>query len=870
VIRQWPLVGRSEELQEIADATRAVTDRARGIVLSGAPGVGKTRVAREAVADCGRRDTRRHWIVGTASARGVPLGAFADIARDFGPDPLRRVREVIDGLIGDAPAGEVVVGVDDAHLLDDLSAFTVHQLVTRRLATVIMTIRSGESSPDAITAIWKDQHLERLELQPLSSSETTYLVENVLDGPVDSASAQRLWQYTQGNALYLRHLLENEVTAGRMTQRSNLWVWDGQPKLSPTLAELLETRLTQVPTIVGDVLDALAVAEPLDVDVLAAITNSDALTQAEALGLISVDTSTRPESVRLAHPMLGEIRRTNSLRMRGLRGRIAGELARKESTDARDLVRRAVLTIESDLTADPELLLTAASAAMQLLDQRLAETLAERAVAAGGGVGAKFAHAMTVTWQERGVEAETILGELAEETSGPMRVQIAILRALNFAVVLGQTTSAERELDEEMSATADEAAQALASALRALIDVVRGKAGGAVDRARTILAAAPATDLEHVLLAWVLVAGLGDLGRIDELEAAANDGYAVAARSAEASHLRHPLAFLQSYGYRLAGALAQSDAVIARIWRDTRDVPFEESWHSVLVGMSAMSRGALDDARRSLWEAVAYLGTGDSGRMVKTFARAWATTVTAMVGRAADARREFDAIEWWANEPDACMVDAEKSIAEAWVFAAEGVTSQAISITRAAAMQERRLGRPAWEVVLLQMATQFGDHTAAPRLAELAIGAQGPRAAAAAAHAAALAAGSGDGLVTASRHYEAFGDRLAAADAAAQAVVAYQNAGLRGAAMSASATAQRLAAECQGAQTPALRATTTSQPFTARQREIISLAAQGLSNKDIADRLTMSTRSVEGHLFRASQRVGANSREQLVSILRGV
>jgi hypothetical protein len=31
----------------------------------------------------------------------------------------------------------------------------------------------------------------------------------------------------------------------------------------------------------------------------------------------------------------------------------------------------------------------------------------------------------------------------------------------------------------------------------------------------------------------------------------------------------------------------------------------------------------------------------------------------------------------------------------------------------------------------------------------------------------------------------------------------------------------------------------------------------------------MSTRSVEGHIFRASQRVGANSREQLISLLRG-
>jgi DNA-binding NarL/FixJ family response regulator len=171
--------------------------------------------------------------------------------------------------------------------------------------------------------------------------------------------------------------------------------------------------------------------------------------------------------------------------------------------------------------------------------------------------------------------------------------------------------------------------------------------------------------------------------------------------------------------------------------------------------------------------------------------------------------------------------------------------------------------------MLLQTATQFGDRTAAPRLAELAGDVQGPRAAAAATHAAALAAGDGDGLVEASCHYEEFGDRLAAADAAAQAVVIYQQAGLRGAAMNASAIVERLAAECQGGQTPALRAAAAPQPFTARQREIISLAAQGLSNKEIADRLTMSKRSVEGHLFRASQRVGANSREQLISILQG-
>ena len=49
--------------------------------------------------------------------------------------------------------------------------------------------------------------------------------------------------------------------------------------------------------------------------------------------------------------------------------------------------------------------------------------------------------------------------------------------------------------------------------------------------------------------------------------------------------------------------------------------------------------------------------TGGSGRMVKTFGRTWLTTVTAMAGQATDARREFEAIEWWAQDPEACMFD---------------------------------------------------------------------------------------------------------------------------------------------------------------------------------------------------------------------
>jgi len=45
------------------------------------------------------------------------------------------------------------------------------------------------------------------------------------------------------------------------------------------------------------------------------------------------------------------------------------------------------------------------------------------------------------------------------------------------------------------------------------------------------------------------------------------------------------------------------------------------------------------------------------------------------------------------------------------------------------------------------------------------------------------------------------------------------------------------------------------------------LVGRGLSNRDIAERLTLSIRTVEGHIYKAMGKTDTASREELASLL---
>jgi hypothetical protein len=119
-------------------------------------------------------------------------------------------------------------------------------------------------------------------------------------------------------------------------------------------------------------------------------------------------------------------------------------------------------------------------------------------------------------------------------------------------------------------------------------------------------------------------------------------------------------------------------------------------------------------------------------------------------------------------------LDHERSLARAWVTAAQGAVSEAITIALSAAERARTARRFAAEVLCLQTATQFGDRTSVPRLRELESVVEGPRVGLAARFAAALSEDDAAELSSVSEEFESIGDIVAAIDATAHAALAFR------------------------------------------------------------------------------------------------
>jgi DNA-binding CsgD family transcriptional regulator len=862
----WPLTGRSEELRLINTALSG--SDAAGIVVVGAAGVGKSRVARAGLDAAMSTGCSTRWAVGTSSARALPLGAFSTWAWSA-DDTLQLVRGVIEALTS-APRGTaVVVGVDDAHLLDDLSIFVLQQIIRRRAAKVVLTVRAGEPIPPGLQEIWKEGGIDRLDLQPLSRDETTVLVSAALKGSVDTNAARQLWTLTRGNVLYLVNIVEQEIAAGRLIAHHGRWRWVGEPVMPPGLVELVESRIGELPPAVGDVVDALAIGEPLDLALLCSITEAAAVEEAEMRGLITLESGKNGPQARVAHPLYGEVRRERAalVRLRRLRGLVAAELA--ESDDADDapvVVRRATLSLDSDRVPDPDLLLRAALGAVWLADLPLADRLAEAAIRAGAPLDARVVRAHTLMWLSRGDEIDALFdGVHTSELTTDNQGAVVFLRATNKLWTLADPSGA-RELIEAASRTLPAEARWCINAFLAIYWAAFGIPEQSLGSAQHVdLDRVPA--LAGAAAAWGITLAAGDAGRTSQAVESAQTGSQIAAHAYEAAPLRYTIIDNEVGALVQAGAIAQALECAERLRREAADLPGSAQLLSLAVGgRAALGAGRLDTARRFLEQAVdLFAASAETIGLTYRYQPSLAIAL-AMLGSADQAVPVLAALEK-TRHPSWRCVDYEEALARAWVAASKGELTHARTTLSSAARTMSDQGRFAAEVMCLQAAAQLGDHSGERRLRGLTALVEGPRAALAARLSAGLRTRDGAELATVSAEFERIGDLVAALDAAAHAARAYRGQSMSGSAYGCTARAEELARRCGGACTPALLLSATRLPFTSREREVAVLIAAGLSNRTIAARLTVSIRTVESHIYRAMAKTGAASREDLAAML---
>ncbi|MEJ2864794.1 helix-turn-helix transcriptional regulator [Actinomycetospora flava] len=857
-VRSWPFTGRDVELRAVA----AGLARDGVVVIAGPAGVGKSRLAREFAA---RSGPAAGVVTASASSADIPLGAFAPWLRVNGDEPVTALAQVGTALRAAGP--NALLLVDDAHQLDTVSATLVHQLALEHALRLVLTVRTGEPCPEAITAVWKDGIGERVEIEPLGPDAGGTLLGAVLGGPVDAQALRRLHDTTRGNVLWLRHLVDGERAAGRLVLVDGRWEWHGPASLSPALEHLLAERIGTLDGDEAHALELVALGEPVGLGLLMGLASESAVERLAERGLVRLVEDGAREEVHLGHPLYGEVTRArmSSPRARRRRGELSAALRTAGSRRAGDDLRRAVLDLGSDSPPDATLLVLAAEQAMNMTDFVLAERLLRAAVAADGGFEARLGLGFLLGWLMRPDEAETELAAASEvATTQADRARALLARFHVLAFILDRPEDGRAVLARE---GVDETGEPFpeTTGLSAALEVGGNDVVTGLATAASVLHRPGVSSQATTWAAWAAAYGTAYRGggRVRELVARGMD----AARQAPET-----VAMLGNLGFAdilEAGFRGTPDDARARLdWVEALPGGHGATWSALYHGRLALEAGQMATAAR-LFVSILPSFPGHGGGWTAWFHGMIAQALAAR-GDPAGALAALEAAEN-ARHPVIRIGDIDVDLGRAWIAASRGALHDAVAAARRLAVDARACGQRVVEMTARHAAVRFGDRDQAEPLTELARVLDTPRARAAARHAAGLAARDPDALLGAADDLEAAGQFLAAADAAAHAAVAARDRGRLGDATAAAERAVGIASRrCEDASTPALELARAPLPVSSREREVAILAAEGLTNRQIAARLHVSVRTVESHIYRACTRLGLPDRATLAAAVAPV
>jgi DNA-binding NarL/FixJ family response regulator len=864
-MREWPFVGRDAELARLS---KLIADpEARGVVLAGPAGVGKTRVGLELL----KRATAAGMVPERVMATKIktelafaavtmllpegshhrPVGELAELAHALASEVIRR-----------AGAGRLALLVDDAHLLDDGSAMLIHQLVMRRSVFVIATVATGEPAPGPVVALWKEDLVERVDLEPLGDESIEQTVSDFLGGPVAGAVVVSLARRSRGNMLFVRELVHGALAQEALRCEGGIWHLVSELYPSKRLVELLESRLADTDPDEREILELLAVGEPLSDSELGTLASEALLDQLEKKGLISASLVHGRFSVVLAHPLYGEVLRSgiSAGRMRRLTRGLAEALEAAGSHRPDDLLRIGTWRLKCG-GGKPDLLLAAATIGFDRFDYALAEELAQAAIEAGAGFDAQLLLGeLTARQGDRaGAEAQLLrLWIMAGDDAHRTRVALArvdnALYRIRHDDAIRICAEALSVVEDPRSRSAIEVrrswAVAYASGPQAAVESVEAIAGEPDDATR-IVNSAEAFFLAH-------------LGRSSDALRAVSAGEE--ARRRVTGELHWPSAFhgfFRCEALAVAGRFVEMEETAADIYQSALNESslVGEATGAHQLASALAERGRVRSAVRYAREASTLFGSlGDTLPLSQSqLLVAYVCALTGDASAAADAMAQFDRLQL-----PTVWHSLGTQYARGWVAAASNNLPLARHLFEEEVTTAERYGDLARAGAALHALVRIGyPAPAAEPLRSLAARVEGDLAALRAAHACALLDKDAGRLDEASRRFEAIGADLLAAEVAADTAVIWRQARESRQAKAAEHRAAKLLDQCEGATTPATGSVEARARLTPTERETAVLAGEGWSNKEIATQLNVAIRTVESRLQTIYAKLGVSSRIDL-------
>jgi DNA-binding CsgD family transcriptional regulator len=680
-----------------------------------------------------------------------------------------------------------------------------------------------------------------------------------------------LWELTRGNALFLRELVRHGVERGLLGEDGGVWRWRGRLEAGTRLAELVDLRIDGIGPSARRLLELVAVAGPVELGLLGPDA-PDALEALERGELVERRTDGRRRSVDVGHPLHGEALRARltPTRLETIQAQLADAVEARGARRGGDLLRIATWRLEAGAAGDGALFARAALRALAATDAVLAERLARAAVQAGAGFAAELALGRALAASGRGDEAERLLADLAEHArDAHEHAAVATARARNLWS-LGRAEEGATLLRDAEHLVHDNGLRHELTAQRMRLTAGHERPQEALAALRPLLHDSGVHERARLNAALGAVEALFQSGRTDEAVALVETWLPAARRLRNELPFAEPVLLgMRALALRLAGRLIEATTFSERAYEVllTRRAASGRAVEANMLGLIWLARGRVRTALRFCRESAALLRDGDGPGML-AFALAGIGQAAAQAGEPDTARAAIAEMERTPLGHAGFAV--ELALARAWSAAASGELSRARVLAGEAGALARARGQDAYAVRALHDLCRLGDPvTAAPQLAGLAGTVDGPFAANAAAHAAALVAGDGAALLAVAERFADDGARLLAVEAADAAAAAHRDAGRQASAGAAAARAGVWLTSCEGARPPTMLATPDALDLTPREREIALLAAGGASSREIADRLVVSVRTVDNHLRHAYRKLGITRRQDLPRVLAG-